>query len=178
MTNSVLLRIIKTHNMPKTKRKTTKKKNSLGPKKKTLFDHIGHIREKQTENYFDTLTDEDKKTFVNYMINRFLSMDMNLVEVIDQLQVHSVGLKPRDYYRVLREVVPPGRSFHKYIKSSVDSENNSALVDLLASHFEVSKSEADSYASLFKLTDTGYEELVELCTKYGKEPKEVEKLCS
>ena len=85
------------------------KKNSLGPKKKILFDHIGHIREKQTENYFETLTDEDKKTFVNYMINRFLSMDMNLVEVIDQLQLHSVGLTPRDYYRVLREVVPRGR---------------------------------------------------------------------
>ena len=164
--------------MGKVTKKKPKKKNSLGPKKKTLFDHIGHIRERQTENYFDTLTDEDRKTFVNYMINRFLSMDMNLVEVIDQLQVHSVGLKPRDYYRVLREVVPPGRSFHKYIKSVGVSENNSALVELLASHFEVSKLEADEYASLFKMTDSGQEDLAELCVKYGKEPKEVEKLCS
>ena len=178
MTNLVSLHSINNRNMPKTKRKTTKSKNSLGPKKKTLFDHIGHIREKQTENYFDTLTDEDKKTFINYMINRFLSMDMNLVEVIDQLQVHSVGLKPRDYYRVLREVVPPGRSFHKYIKSTKESQNNSALIDLLASHFEVSKSEADEYATLFKLTEQGKEELEELCAKYGKESKEVEKLCS
>ncbi len=154
------------------------KKNSLGPKKKILFDHIGHIREKQTENYFETLTDEDKKTFVNYMINRFLSMDMNLVEVIDQLQLHSVGLTPIYYYRVLREVVPRGRSFHKYIKSKRESENNPALVELLSMHFEVSKLEADEYATLFKLTERGKEELEELCAKYGKEPKEVEKLCS
>ena len=161
--------------------KVTKKKpktNSLGPKKKILFDHIGHIREKQTENYFDTLTDADKRTFVNYMINRFLSMDYDLVEVMDQLQKHSVGLKPRDYYRVLREVVPRGRSFHKYIKSAKASQNNSALVELLAFHFEVSKLEADEYASLFKMTDSGQEELAGLCAKYGKEPKEVEKLCS
>lgn len=178
MTNSGLLRIIKTHNMPKTKRKPTKKKNSLGPKKKTLFDHINHIRETKNEKYFDTLTDEDKKTFVNYMVNRFLSMDMNLVEVIDELQVHSVGLKPKDYYRVLREVVPQGRSFHKYIKSTKESQNNSALVDLLASHFEVSKLEADEYATLFKLTNSGQIELEELLVKYGKEPKEIEKLCS
>ena len=33
-------------------------------------------------------------------------MDINLIEVIDQLQKHAVGLKPKDYYRVLREVVP------------------------------------------------------------------------
>ena len=80
--------------MPTTKKTKAKKKpaNSLGPKKKTLFDHINHIREKKTENYFDTLTEEDKKTFVNYMVNRFLSMDMNLVEVIDQLQKQALFL--------------------------------------------------------------------------------------
>ena len=143
-----------------------------------MFDHIGHIREKQTSNYFETLTDEDKKTFVNYMINRFLSMDYDLVEVIDQLQKHSVGLKPRDYYRVLIEVVPRGRSFHKYIKATKSSDNDVELVELIASHFEVSEKEADEYVNLFKLTDSGFSELKELCAKYGKEPKEVDKLCS
>lgn len=164
--------------MPKTKKTKTKKSNNLGPKKKTLFDHINHIREKKTENYFDTLTDEDKKTFVNYMINRFLSMDMNLIEVIDQLQKHSVGLKPKDYYRVLREVVPQGRAFHKYIKSAKEEKNNSDLVNLISEHFEVSKQHADEYIDLFKLTPEGTTELEELCTKYGKESKEVKKLCS
>ena len=159
-----------------TKKKT--KKNSLGPKKKILFDHIGHIREKQTPNYFETLTDADKRTFVNYMINRFLSMDYDMVEVIDQLQKHSVGLKPRDYYRVLIEVVPRGRSFHKYVKSRKASENDVELVELIASHFEVSEKEADEYVNLFKLTDSGFTELRELCAKYGKETKEVSKLCS
>ena len=164
--------------MPKSKKTKTKKSNNLGPKKKTLFDHINHIREKKTENYFDTLTDEDKKTFVNYMVNRFLSMDMNLIEVIDQLQKHAVGLKPKDYYRVLREVVPQGRAFHKYIKSAKDEKNNSELVILVAEHFEVSKQHADEYIDLLKSSSDGQIELEDLCTKYGKEPKEVKKLCS
>jgi len=138
--------------MGKVTKKKPKKKNSLGPKKKILFDHIGHIREKQTPNYFETLTDVDKRTFVNYMINRFLSMDYDLVEVVDQLQKHSVGLKPRDYYRVLIEVVPRGRSFHKYIKSTKSSDNDVELVEFIASHFEVSEKEADEYINLFKLT--------------------------
>ena len=163
--------------MGKVAKKKTKT-NSLGPKKKILFDHIGHIRESQTPNYFETLTEVDKRTFVNYMINRFLSMDYNLVEVIDQLQKHSVGLKPRDYYRVLIEVVPRGRSFHKYIKSTKSSVNDVELVEFIASHFEVSEKEADEYINLFKLTDSGFAELRELCAKYGKESKEVDKLCS
>ena len=168
--------IIKT--MPTTKKTKTKKSNNLGPKKKTLFDHINHIREKKTENYFDTLTDEDKKTFANYMVNRFLSMDMNLIEVIDELQKHAVGLKPKDYYRVLREVVPQGRAFHKYIKSTNDGKHNVELVNLVASHYEVSKLHAEEYIDLFKSTEKGTNELEELCIKYGKEPKEVKKLCS
>lgn len=164
--------------MPTTKKTKTKKSNNLGPKKKTLFDHINHIREKKTENYFDTLTDEDKKTFVNYMVNRFLSMDINLIEVIDQLQKHAVGLKPKDYYRVLREVVPQGRAFHKYIKSAKEEKNNSELVSLVSEHFEVSKQHADEYIDLFKSSSDGQAELEELCVKYGKEPKEIKKLCS
>ena len=66
-------------------------------------------------------------------------MDMNLIEVIDQLQKHAVGLKPKDYYRVLREVVPQGRAFHKYIKSANDDKHNADLINLVASHYEVSK---------------------------------------
>ena len=156
----------------------TKTPNNLGPKKKTLFDHINHIREKKTENYFNTLTAEDQKTFVNYMVNRFLSMDMNLIEVIDQLQKHAVGLKPKDYYRVLREVVPQGRAFHKYIKSAKEEKNNSELVSLISEHFEVSKLNADEYIDLFTYTKDGTNELKELLVKYGKEPKEIKKLCS
>lgn len=164
--------------MPKTKTTKSKPSNNLGPKKKTLFDHINHLRGKKLPNYFETLTDEDKKTFVNYMVNRFLSMDMELIEVVDELQKHSVGLKPKDYYRVLREVVPESRTFHKYIKSAKEEKNNSDLIDLVASHYEVSKSHANEYIDLFKSTEHGLNELEDLCAKYGKEPKEIKKLCS
>lgn len=165
--------------MPTTKKTKAKEKpaNNLGPKKKTLFDHINHIRGKKTENYFDILTDEDKKTFSNFMVNRFLSMDMNLVVAIDQIQKHSVGLKPKDYYRVLRKVVPESRAFHKYIKSD-EGKYNSDLVNLVASHYEVSKLHAEEYIDVFKSTKKGTTELEELCAKYGKEPKEIKKLCS
>ena len=45
-----------------------------------LFDHINAITTIQDPKYFDKLTDEDLKTWSNFMINRFLSMKPEWVE--------------------------------------------------------------------------------------------------
>ena len=49
---------------------------------------------------------------------------------------------------------------------------------MISEHFEVSKLNADEYIDLFKSTEDGTNELEELLVKYGKEPKEIKKLCS
>ena len=41
---------------------------------KKLFDHINAITSEQDPKYFDKLTEEDLKSWSNFMINRFLSM--------------------------------------------------------------------------------------------------------
>ena len=41
-------------------------------KTKSLFDHITHITQRQTKNYFEDINDADRKTWSNYMVNRFL----------------------------------------------------------------------------------------------------------
>jgi hypothetical protein len=74
-------------------------------------------------------------------------------------------------------VVPESRAFHKYIKSD-EGKYNSDLVNLVASHYEVSKLHAEESIDVFKSTKKGTTELEELCAKYGKEPKEIKKLCS
>ena len=45
-------------------------------KTKSLFDHILHNIETDKKLLKD-ITDLDKKTWSNYMVNRFLSMNMN-----------------------------------------------------------------------------------------------------
>ena len=52
-------------------------------KTKTLFDHINHITGKQTKGYWDTLNDKEKKNWSNYMVHRFLSMNMNWTSIND-----------------------------------------------------------------------------------------------
>ena len=55
-------------------------------KPKGLFDHINQITSNQTNDYWNTLTESDKKTWSNYMINRFLSMKMEWTDFVNEIQ--------------------------------------------------------------------------------------------
>ena len=60
------------------------------PKTKSLFDHINEVRVGKNPKYFETLSDADKKTWSNYMVCRFLSMQMDFVDSINDLHKHHV----------------------------------------------------------------------------------------
>ena len=49
-------------------------------KKRSLFDHIREVTAVQKVDYFDTLSVDDRKSWSNYMVNRFLSMKIEWVE--------------------------------------------------------------------------------------------------
>ena len=55
-------------------------------KTKTLFDHIKQITNVQNQLYWDNITDDDKKTWSNYMVHRFLSMKAEWIEVVNEIQ--------------------------------------------------------------------------------------------
>ena len=56
---------------------------------KTLFDHIKAITQFQDPKYFDKLEEGDLKTWSNYMIHRFLSMNSDWIEVLAELQPYT-----------------------------------------------------------------------------------------
>ena len=65
---------------------------------KTLFDHIKAITQSQDPNYFDKLEEGDLKTWSNYMIHRFLSMNADWITTIADLQPYTERLKPEQLY--------------------------------------------------------------------------------
>jgi len=62
---------------PPAEDETTKSEKALG-----LFDHVKAIRAVQDPNYYDNLSEADRKSFNHFMILRALSMDENIVEEI------------------------------------------------------------------------------------------------
>ena len=142
-------------------------------KKRSLFDHIREVTAVQKTNYFETLSVEDRKTWSNYMVHRFLSMKMDWVELVNELQKYN--LKPKELYKIYTNILPKGKQWLKYIKGEKKMQYADWLVNVVANEMKVSKKEAYEAVDMYMLSEGGILELREICVKWGVEPKKLEK---
>lgn len=150
-------------------------KKTNGNQGKELFDFIAGITENQTTEFFDSLTESERKKYKasRYMIHRFLSMNSNYLPVVDELQ-KCTGIPDRCHYLFLTNILPRGRQFNKYIKGNKEGKYEKWLVDLVAKHFHVSTVEAIQYIEIYYLHDKSG--LRELCEKHGIDSKTLKKV--
>ena len=116
-------------------------------KPKTIFDHLAGITFKKIK--WEDLTDADKKSFTPYLINRWLSMSPQLIEIVDMFQQYTIGpLSKEHVYKLYYDILPKGKFFSKYIKGKKVNKYNSELVVFMAKHFEIAKNEAESIVNV------------------------------
>ena len=115
---------------------------------KSLFDHIKAITNEQNPKYFDTLEEADKKSWSNYMIHRFLSMNPDWVDLIAELQPYTQSLPPKALYLAHIGILPKGRHFLRYVKGKKTDKYEDWLVDLMVKDYQCSKKEATEYLEI------------------------------
>jgi len=136
----------------------------------TIFDHLANITWKKTP--WSNLNESSQKSFSPYLINRWLSMNPDLIEIVDMFQQYTIGpLSKKHVYQLYLDFLPKAKMFSKYIKGKKVNKYNKELVKFIASHFEVRKDEAEEYISLL-----GKDEIIPLLKKYGKTEKETKSL--
>mgnify|MGYP003122649792 FL=1 len=140
-------------------------------KKKSLFDHVRQVTSVQNPNYWDEISEEDKKSWSNYMVNRFLSMKMDWIEVVNEFQKYN--LKPKELYKLYINVLPKGKQWLRYVKGENDMSHPNWLVNIIVNHEKVSKKEAIEMIEMWYLTEGGMLELGEICRKWGVEEKKI-----
>ena len=143
---------------------------------KTLFDHITNVTSVQNPKYWDALTDADKKTWSNYMVHRFLSMNPNWIEILSEIQPYTQTLEPKQLYLALIGILPKGRYYMRYIKGKKANKYESWLVDLLIQDFMCSSKEAEDYCEILYSTKEGRENIKYICERYGVDKKQITKL--
>ena len=143
---------------------------------KSLFDHINAICKDQNKKYWDTLDESDKKTWSNYMVFRFLSMNPDFTPIVAQLQPILQEVPPKALYLALIDIIPKGRYFLKYIKPKSADKYEEWLVELVSKYYEVSKLQAEDYLKILYESRGGREKVKELCETYGIETKQITKL--
>ena len=106
-----------------------------------IFDHLKNI----TTTKGEYLGDEG---WNNWMINRYLSMDQDYVEVVNIVQKNTWQMKGKYLYNLYRDLIPQQYKFLKYIKSSKKLDYKEDDIDAVQAYFEVSKSEAKEYIDM------------------------------
>jgi hypothetical protein len=141
-----------------------------------LFDHINAITTEQDPNYFDKLTEEDLKSWSNFMINRFLSMKPEWVELVATLLPLTQTLQPKEMYKLYISVIPKGKYYLKYIKGKGEEKYEEFLIDLIKKEFVCSEKEANDYIEVLYSSREGRENIKYICEKYGTDKKQITKL--
>jgi hypothetical protein len=136
----------------------------------TMFDFIDGVTHKKRE--WSEWSDVDQKAFSPFMMNRFLSMRMELTELINEFQTYTIGLlRPQETYRLYFELLPNNKAFAKYIKGKSEDRYEKALVNQIAEHYQTSRSEATDYLDLMDKT-----QCERILTMYGYSDGEKKKL--
>ena len=141
---------------------------------KGLFDHVTHITQKQTKGYWDSLNETEKKQWSNYMIHRFLSMKMEYVDVVNEIQRYN--LKPKDLYKLYTNVLPKKKEWLKYVKGKKTMKYEKWVVEIVAKYYESSLSDAREYLDVFYSTEQNKANLKTILQSYGVDTKEIKKL--
>ncbi len=149
--------------------KKTGKKSLV--KKKSLFDHINQITRVQNSNYWEEISDEDKKSWSNYMVNRFLSMKPEWIELVNELQKYN--LKPKELYKLYTNVLPKGKRWLKYTKGRNSMDYPEWLINIMRNNDESSRKEAIEAIDMLMLTEGGMMELGETARKWGIEERKI-----
>ena len=136
----------------------------------TVIDWIKNILVHKKS--WDSFDESEQKTFSPYIINRFLSMDKDFIEIVNYFQKFSIGLLDNKYiYNFYCNALPKGKRFNKYIKAKKSIKHKDWLIDLVRNHFEISKKDTLDYLELLTKDD-----LKLLLEKYGTEKKKIREL--
>jgi len=137
----------------------------------TIFDFVDGVTSKKKE--WSKYSETDQSKFSPYIVNRWLSMRQDLVEIINELQTYTIGLlKPRETYRLYHALLPANKSFAKYVKGKKDDKFSDKLIAQIAEHYQVSKTEAADYAELLN-----QDSCTRLLALYGYTEAEIKTMC-
>ena len=126
---------------------------------------------------WNEFTETEQKVFQSYIINRFLSMNKDYVEIVNYFQKYSVGLlESKEIYKWYCNMLPKKKQWNKYIKGKQEKKYDSWVIDIIKKHYAIGKKECIDCLELLYQTKEGKSNLKEILELYGTDPKEIQKL--
>ena len=133
----------------------------------TVFNWLEEITVKKTPP--NNFTQEDWDDWNSYMVHRFLSMNINYIDIVNFVQKINPQNK-KEIYTIYREMIPKRKVWNKYIKNQ-NKKDSKELAKIIANKLSIGSDEANSYIPML-----GKEGVTEVLSDLGYEKKEITKL--
>ena len=134
---------------------------------KGIFDWLKQINTIKSDP--DTFSDKDWEVWNSYMIHRFLSMNKDYLELVNEAQ-QIMPQNKKEIYSIYREYIPKNNHWNKYIKSA-NKKINPELLTYLSEYWECSKTEVKEYMTLLDTASIRH-----ILEASGFEKKEITKI--
>ena len=116
-----------------------------------------------------SFSDKDWDIWNSYMVHRFISMNQDYIDIVNEVQSINPQNK-KEIYTIYREYIPKNNKWNKYIKSNV-KQHKSELLIYLAEYWECSQNEVKEYLNF--LED---DEVLRILNSMGIQPKEINQI--
>tara|TARA_B100000795_G_scaffold232236_1_gene190434 strand:+ start:157 stop:570 length:414 start_codon:yes stop_codon:yes gene_type:complete len=134
---------------------------------KNIWDWLKQINSLKADP--SSFSDKDWEQWNSYMIHRFMSMNPDYLDLVNEAQQIMPQYK-QEIYSIYREYIPKNNKWNKYIKSSIKSPNKELII-YLSKYWECSQTEAKQYVKLLESSD-----IVRILTSIGLEKKQIKPL--
>lgn len=120
--------------------------------------------------------ESDRKKFQPYMVNRWLSMHPDYLEIASECQPITTNLQPREFYNFYIDLLPKKKFFTKYVSNKSDKEKKyDKLIEFMKDRLECSRKEMEeNVETLFELPG-GISIIRDQLKKYGFDDKQIKK---
>ncbi len=134
---------------------------------KTIFQWLNEITLYKSSP--EEFSQESWDKWNSYMIHKYLSMDINYIDIVNYVQKVNPQSK-KQIYTIYKEMIPKKKVYLKYVKNE-NKKNYQELAEYIADYLECGLGEADEYIPI--LQEHGIRGIL---WNMGVDEKETEKL--
>lgn len=146
-----------------------KKADIEKPKTSSPFDFIKFLTTEKKE--WKQLSSIDQKAFSAFLINRWLAMDLNFTEAINELQQYTIGMDKDMVWKLYYELLPKKRVQINYIKAKESGKFTDEELDCCVKYFSISERECIEYLDVLKNSHEGNLELERILYNFSLSKK-------
>ena len=129
----------------------------------------------ETKIKWEDLQPEAKKIYNQFMINRSLSMNTQLIEIVNEVQKMYFPNNEL-HYKFWLDFLPKGKLYLNWIKKSKENKYNEELIRMIANHYHIALKCAKEYIDIYKSNKLLSDDLELLIRGYGKDDNDIKKI--